>query len=152
MAFPDRLWPSLTFSGLPCSYIAAIERKAMLRPEDEDVHFALKSLFDAILAFARSQDVLYMHLLEQKAAARQFAASVDTSAAQGRWGAVGSVSDAQLGEVRIEARLTEQLNASAATYRQRFATFFGLVRAHEDFAFLVFRLDFNEYYESLATE
>ena len=34
---------------------------------------ALKELFDSILQFARAQDVLYMSLLEQKAAARQHA-------------------------------------------------------------------------------
>ena len=45
----------------------------------------------------------------------------------------------------------EQLLASAAEYKRRFAAFFHLVRAHQsyDLAFLAFRLDFNEYYESL---
>jgi gamma-tubulin complex component 3 len=134
------------------SFIAAIERKAMLRPEDESIHLALRSLFDAILQFARSQDVLYMSLLEQKAAARQHTAAVGASASEGRWASKGKVSDAQLGTVRVEPRLAEQLNASASEYRTRFATFFALVRGHAsyDLSFLAFRLDFNEYYESLA--
>jgi len=46
----------------------------------------------------------------------------------------------------------EQMNRSAAEYRKRFSAFFTLVRRHAsyDLAFLAFRLDFNEYYESLA--
>jgi len=136
-------------------FLTSVERKAMLRPEDEEMHTALKGLFETILAFARSQDVLYMSLLEQKAAARQHAAAVAaTSAATGRkWGAKGGVSDAALGVVQVEPRLVEQMNRSAAEYRKRFSAFFTLVRRHAsyDLAFLAFRLDFNEYYESLAS-
>ena len=118
------------------------------------MHKCLKELFDAILQFARSQDVLYMSLLEQKAAARQHAATVGYSAKSGGWGAVGEVSDAQLGGVAIEQRLTDQMVSSAAEYKSRFGRFFALVREHGaesyDLAFFAFRLDFNEYYESLA--
>ena len=38
------------------------------------MHTALVALFDAVLQFARTQDALYMSLLEQKAAARQHTA------------------------------------------------------------------------------
>lgn len=127
-------------------FLASVERKAMLRPEDEEMHTALKGLFETILAFARSQDVLYMSLLEQKAAARQHAAAVAaTAAASGsahrRWGAKGGVSDAALGVVQVEPRLVEQMNRSAAEYRKRFSAFFTLVRRHAsyDLAFLAFR-------------
>ena len=135
-------------------FLGSIETKAMLRPEDEEMHRALKELFDAILQFARAQDVLYMSLLEQKASARQHAASVKSSASSAVWGAVGDVSDSQLGGVTVEPRLTEQLLAAASDYKRRFGTFFALVREHAsyDLAFLAFRLDFNEYYESLAAE
>ena len=56
-----------------------------------------------------------------------------------------------LGGVVIEPRITDQLAASSHDYKQRFAAFFHLVREHQsyDLAFLAFRLDFNEYYESL---
>ena len=113
---------------------------------------ALKELFDSILQFARAQDVLYMSLLEQKAAARQHASAVAKSTGAGRWGAAGAVREASLGVVTIEPRLTEQLNSSAADYARKFGVFFGEVRRHAsyDLAFLAFRLDFNEYYESLA--
>ena len=95
-----------------------------------------------------------MSLLEQKAAARQHAAAVDESARRGGWGTVGQVSDAQLGGVTVEPRLTEQLLAAAADYKNRFGTFFALVREHasEDLAFLAFRLDMNEHYERRAAE
>ena len=56
------------------AFLSLIERQAMLRLEDEPTHHALKALFDTILQFARHQDVLYMPLLEQKAAAKQHAA------------------------------------------------------------------------------
>ena len=108
------------------------------------MHKCLKELFDAILQFARSQDVLYMSLLEQKAAARQHAATVGYSAKSGGWGAVGEVSDAQLGGVTIEQRLTDQMVSSAAEYKSRFGRFFALVREHGaesyDLAFFAFRL------------
>lgn len=96
-----------------------------------------------------------MSLLEQKAAARQHAAAVSSSARSGGWGAVGAVTEAQLGGVTIESRLTEQLLRAAAEYKRRFGVFFALVREHasgEATAFLAFRLDFNMYYESLQAE
>lgn len=37
------------------AFLAAVEAKAMLRPQDEPTHTALKQLFDAILQFARAQ-------------------------------------------------------------------------------------------------
>ena len=93
-----------------------------------------------------------MSLLEQKAAARQHAATVGATARKGGWGAVGAVSDAQLGGVTIEPRLTEQLLASAAEFKRRFGVFFALVRQNTsyDLAFLAFRLDYNEHYEAQA--
>jgi gamma-tubulin complex component 3 len=134
------------------AFLGDIERKAMLRREDERMHLALKALFDSILQFARAQDVLYMSLLEQKAAQKAHLASVGVSEAKGKgWGARGGVSDAQLGKIHVEKRLAEQLVASANDYTAKFAAFFGLVMRHSsyDLSFLCFRLDFNEYYESL---
>ena len=136
------------------SFLADIERKAMLRRADEEMHLALKALFDSILQFAKAQDVLYMALLEQKAQQKAHAAAVGASGTKGSgWGAAGAVTSVQLGEVVIEKRFVEQLASSAADYRSRFAAFFSLVRRHTsyDLAFLAYRLDFNEYYESLAT-
>ena len=78
------------------TFLADIERKAMLRREDEGIFLAIKALFDSILQFARSQDVLYMSLLEQKAAQKAHADTVGASAAQGKWGATGAVSAARL--------------------------------------------------------
>ena len=135
------------------TFLADIERKAMLRREDEGIFLALKALFDSILQFARSQDVLYMSLLEQKAAHKAHAATVGASAAQGKWGATGAVSAAELGAVAVEPRLAEQLAAAADDYRSKFTTFFSLMRRHAsyDLALFVFRLDFNEYYEAAAS-
>ena len=113
------------------------------------MHNALKDLFDSIVQFARAQDVVYMSLLEQKAAARQHATAVAATDQRGAWGAMGDVSDAQLGGVTIEPRLTEQLLVATADYKRRFGVFFDLVRENTsyDLAFLAFRLDFNEHYE-----
>ena len=126
-------------------FLGAIEQKSMLRLEDEELHRALRALFDTILQFARNQDVLYMSLLEQKAAAKQHAAAVTASAAAGRWAAIGPVSDVQHGVVMVEQRLKDQLVNSAAEYRNRFRDFFTLLRQHasDNTAFLAFRLDFN---------
>ena len=139
--------------GAHHAFLANIETKAMLRPGDEPMHIALVRLFDSILAFARAQDVLYMSLLEQTAAARQHAKRVGESADRGHgWGARGQVSEAMLGGAVIERRLADQLMASADEYKRRFSHFFEMVRAQQsyDLAFLAFRLDFNEYFESLA--
>ena len=134
-------------------FLSSIVQKAMLRPEDEEMHQALKLLFDTVLQFARAQEMLYKSLLEQKAAQRKHAANVAASAAAGKWGAVGAVTDAQLETILIEPRFGEQLRLAADEYRRRFAVFFeGITRhASYDLAFLSFRLDFNEYYESLRT-
>ena len=129
------------------SFLSAIATKALLGPENEPMRLSLKALFEAILGFAKAQDVLYMSLLEQKAASRQHAAAVAASAEAGEWGPA-----AEPPPVSVPPRFAQQLAASALEYEQRFATFFAQVTQHAalDLRFLSFRLDFNEYYESLA--
>ena len=135
-------------------FLASVTQKAMLRPEDEAMHLALKELFDAILQFARAQDMLYMSLLEQKAAARQHAAQVAASAKLGTWASKGALSAAQRDAIVVEPRFREQLLLASSEYRRRLATFFRGITEHasyEHLAFLSFRLDFNEFYtRSLA--
>ena len=125
------------------TFLVDIERKAMLRREDEEMALALKALFESILLFARSQDMFYMSLLEQKAARKtHMAAARDTSDAVGLWG----------GGVAVEPRLVEQLDESATEYRSRFSAFYSLLRNHSsyDLSFLCFRLNFNECYQSMG--
>ena len=90
-------------------FLSSIVQKAMLRPEDEEMHQALKAIFDTVLQFARAQEMLYKSLLEQKAAQRKHAANVAASAAKGQWGASGAVTDAQLDTIVIEPRFGEQV-------------------------------------------
>ena len=83
----ERLHAATDLDGLLAAhgqFLASLTQKAMLGAEDEMMHRALVSLFDAILAFARVQDQLYMSLLEQKAAAREHVAAIaDSSRAIG---------------------------------------------------------------------
>jgi hypothetical protein len=46
---------------------------------------SLNRLFETILRFAKAQDLLYMHMLEQRAAAKQLAASAAANTSGGRW-------------------------------------------------------------------
>lgn len=139
--------------GAHNTFLADIERKAMLRSEDEEMALALKALFDSILQFTRSQDALYMSLLEQKAARNVHISSVpNTSDTVDAWGADGDFTAAHLGDVVPDAPLGKQLAASALEYRGRFALFSSLVQKHSlnDLSFLCLRLDFNDYYESFT--
>ena len=99
------------------------------------------------------QELLYMNLLEQKAAQRQHLARADAAANKGKWTYArgGPKPDALAEGVVIEPRFAEQLRQAADEYRRRFASFFvGITRhASHDLAFLSFRLDFNEFHESL---
>ena len=51
------------------SFLDAIVQKALLGPGDEPIYEALKAVFEAVLQFSKAQDVLYLRLLEQQAAA-----------------------------------------------------------------------------------
>lgn len=151
----ERLHAATDLDGLLAAhgqFLASLTQKAMLSAEDEPMHRALVALFDAILAFARVQDQLYMSLLEQKAAAREHAAAIAASAARGTFAARGEVSAAQMGELVVEARFEEQLQLAAAEYRRRVLTLVSAVKRHSsyDLAFLLYRLDFNSYYDRAA--
>ena len=98
------------------SRLPSYSRPITPHTQDEEMHKCLKELFDAILQFARSQDVLYVIMSEGgRTAAR---GDGRLSAKSGGWGAVGEVS-AQLGGVTIEQHLTDQMVSSAAEYKSR---------------------------------
>ncbi|KAL1528856.1 hypothetical protein AB1Y20_010179 [Prymnesium parvum] len=132
-------------------FMAALRSKALLGPETATLHETLKGICDVIVQFSKAQDVLYMSLLEQKAAARQLAATAAVNTAAGRWGCSGDDAAATLGAPRLQPEFGNQLAVYAAKYRECFADFFRQVSRHAllDLEFLSFRLDFNLYYESL---
>ncbi|EOD41697.1 hypothetical protein EMIHUDRAFT_460965 [Emiliania huxleyi CCMP1516] len=142
--------------GAHSAFLSAVVQKAMLGPENAPLLEALDALFETILRFAKSQELLYIHLLEQRAAAKQMAAAAAANTAAGGWGAAGAAeAEALLAEgdaPPLQPHFYEQLRVHAAQYRQQFAAFFAQVTRHAslDLTFLSFRLDFNAYYESLG--
>ena len=75
--------------GAHSAFLSAVVQKAMLGPENAPLLEALDALFETILRFAKSQELLYIHLLEQRAAAKQMAAAAAANTAAGGWGAAG---------------------------------------------------------------
>jgi len=137
------------------SFLEAVIQKALLGSENAEVSKCLKALFETVLQFCKAQDVLYMHVLEQKAASRQQAAAAAANTSKGRWGCSGMAAAARLtaaAALPVKPHFREQLLLYATQYRRQFTTLFQQVTSHAslDLAFLSFRLDFNLYYESLA--
>ena len=101
----------------------------------------LRGLFEVIVQFSKAQDVLYMSLLEQKAASRQLAAAAAANTAKGGWGCSGESAAVAAAAPMLQPRFGQQLEVYAAKYRQRFADFFRQVTHHGtlDLEFLSFR-------------
>eukprot|EP00908_Phaeocystis_cordata_P018531 Transcript_29992.p1 GENE.Transcript_29992~~Transcript_29992.p1 ORF type:complete len:577 (+),score=304.80 Transcript_29992:1475-3205(+) len=133
------------------AFLEAVVQKALLGPDEESIYIALKGVFEAVLQFAKAQDVLYLRLLEQQAAARQHASAVEANLRAGRWGDTGlAAAPGDAPPPSLDPLFRQQLERHAATYRRQFAEFFRQVSQHAslDLAFLSFRLDFNLFYEA----
>ena len=90
------------------------------------IFLIFKALFETILQFAKAQDMLYMSLLELKAAERQHADAVAANTEQGRWGSVGAGPEAELRARRgaLRPQFEAQVQRFAAEYERKFAELF----------------------------
>ena len=117
-------------------FLQAVVEKALLSAENTALYSCLKALFETILHFSKAQDLLYMCLLEHKAAGRS--SSLEEAGSQ----------SLQPSVLQLQPHFRAQLLHYASEYRHKFAELFQQVNRHEslELAFLSFRLDFNLHY------
>ena len=132
-------------------YLDAVLQKALLGPKSQLLAHALSTLFEVVLRFRGFADRLY-DVARDAAMRRQLARlRVEQRAEQATWGSLpgedaaggdGLLSEAFVSEMR------EQLDAVGADYAKMLDGFLNLLplQTHVDLKFLLFRLDFSEYY------
>jgi gamma-tubulin complex component 3 len=132
-------------------YLDTILQKALLGPKSQLLTHTLGTLFEVILRFRGFADRLY-EVARDAAMRRQLAQlRVEQRANESKWGSLpgedaaggdGLLSDEFVEEMRL------QLDAVSADYAKMLDGFLNLLplQTHVDLKFLLFRLDFSEYY------
>jgi gamma-tubulin complex component 3 len=134
-------------------YLDTILQKGLLGPKSQLLTHTLSTLFEVILRFRGFADRLY-EVARDAAMRRQLAQlRVEQRAEESKWGSLpgedaaggdGLLSDEFVEEMRL------QLDAVSADYAKMLDGFLNLLplQTHVDLKFLLFRLDFSEYYSA----
>ena len=133
-------------------YLDTILQKGLLGPKSQLLTNTLGTLFEVILRFSGFADRLY-DVARDAAMRRQLAQlRVDQRAEESKWGSLpgedAAGGDGLLSEEFVDEMRT-QLDAISADYAKMLDGFLNLLplQTHVDLKFLLFRLDFSEYYQ-----
>ena len=133
-------------------YLDTILQKGLLGPKSQLLTNTLGTLFEVILRFRGFADRLY-DVARDAAMRRQLAQlRVEQRAEESKWGSLpgedAAGGDGLLSEEFVDEMRT-QLDAISADYAKMLDGFLNLLplQTHVDLKFLLFRLDFSEYYQ-----
>ena len=133
-------------------YLDTILQKGLLGPKSQLLTNTLGTLFEVILRFRGFADRLY-DVARDAAMRRQLAQlRVEQRAEESKWGSLpgedAAGGDGLLSEEFVD-EMREQLDAISADYAKMLDGFLNLLplQTHVDLKFLLFRLDFSEYYQ-----
>lgn len=132
-------------------YLDTILQKGLLGPKSQLLSHTLSGLFEVILRFRGFADRLY-DVARDAAMRRQLAQlRVEQRAEESKWGSLpgedAAGGDGLLSEEFVE-EMRSQLDAVSADYAKMLDGFLNLLplQTHVDLKFLLFRLDFSEFY------
>ena len=133
-------------------YLDTILQKGLLGPKSQLLTNTLGTLFEVILRFRGFADRLY-DVARDAAMRRQLAQlRVEQRAEESKWGSLpgedAAGGDGLLSEDFVD-EMRSQLDAISADYAKMLDGFLNLLplQTHVDLKFLLFRLDFSEYYQ-----
>lgn len=129
------------------AYLATVLRKALL--DDSVPSQQLRAVLVDLLGNMLSMQGISRLFVDQVLAAEARVHARSQRAARGGWGALGGDGDSLFSVVDLQV-LAAQLDKLHAVHHERLAAFTDLLpaQAHEEVRFLLYRLDFSEYYNN----
>nr|CCA14880.1 gammatubulin complex component putative [Albugo laibachii Nc14] len=143
------------FIGSHKEYIETIKEHAFMTEDSAEILAQLTSIFTLIIHFCEAQEHLYTSALREVQELRLLQQAADRRALEVGQDKVKSTEEEQHDLFGSDSKLGKQIDEMAAAFRTQFRNLQDLIRVkgcgHQGAPYLVFRFDFNEFYQGQNT-